>query len=409
MADEAGYDLLIRGGRVLDPGRGVDRVADVAFLDGRVAAVEEGIDPDRAADILDAVGALVVPGLIDLHAHVYWGGTALGVDAEEIGARSGTTTFVDAGSAGAGNFRGFRRHVIEPSRGRILAFLNISFAGIYALSRELFVPEGEDGRLLHIGECVRVAREHADVVVGVKVRLGHYGSGAAGLAPLAPALAAAEELGLPVMVHIDLPPPDLGEVLDRLRVGDVLTHCARPAPNAPVLDDGRLRDEMVAARERGVVFDIGHGAGSFGFDVARRLLEQGFVPDVISSDVHAISVDGPAYDLLVTMTKLLALGLPLEEVVRRATAAPAAVLGRPDLGTLTPGAAGDATLLKLVDGEVDLIDATGERLRAGSAFALRGRVKAGAWLGRAPSVPAGITASPANGGRSSAGTSRDTR
>jgi dihydroorotase len=396
VADEAGYDLLIRGGRVLDPGRGVDRVADVAFLDGRVAAVEEGIDPDGAAEILDAVGTWVVPGLIDFHAHVYWGGTALGVDAEEIGARSGTTTFVDAGSAGAGNFPGFRRHVIEPSRVRILAFLNVSFAGIYALSRELFVPEGEDLRLLHTGECVRVAREHADVVVGVKVRLGHYGSGAAGLAPLAPALAAAEELGLPVMVHIDLPPPDLGEVLDRLRAGDVLTHCSRPAPNAPVLDDGRLRDEMVAARERGVVFDVGHGAGSFGFGVARRLLEQGFVPDVISSDVHAISVDGPAYDVLVTMTKLLALGLPLEEVVRRVTAAPAAVLGRPDLGTLTPGAVGDATLLQLVDGEFDLIDATGERLRTGSAFALRDRVKDGKWLARAPSAPAGIIGSPAN-------------
>ena len=207
--------------------------------------------------------------LIDLHTHVYWGGTSLGVDAVEVARRSGTTTFVDAGSAGPGNFHGFRRHVIEPSPLRIIPFLNISFPGIFAFSSGVMVGECADLRLLDLRECVRVINANRDLIAGVKVRVGRNAGGASGVAPLDMALEVAGETGLPVMAHLDNPPPSRLEVLSRLRRGDILTHCFRPFPNAPVAGDGRIREEVLEARRRGVIFDIGHGSGSFGFGADR--------------------------------------------------------------------------------------------------------------------------------------------
>src|SRR6516225_3580725 len=278
-------DLVLRGGRVIDPARGCDETADVAFGDGKVTGVGPDL-PGSGAEIVDVRGLLVVPGLIDLHAHVYWGGTSLGVDAAEVARRSGTTTFVDAGSAGPGNFHGFRRHVIEPSPLRIIPFLNISFPGIFAFSSGVMVGECADLRLLDPRECVRVVKANRDLVAGVKVRVGRSAGGASGVAPLDMALEVAEETGLPVMAHLDYPPPSRREVLSRLRKGDVLTHCFRPYPNAPYQPGGGVREEVMAARERGVIFDIGHGGGSFGFGTTRAMLDAGFLPDCISSDVH---------------------------------------------------------------------------------------------------------------------------
>ena len=263
---------------------------------------------------------------------------------------SGCTTLVDAGSAGAGNLRGLVRFLVRPSRVRVLAYLNVSFAGIFGFGRRVMVGECADLALLNVEDCVEAARAHAEHVVGIKVRAGRNAGGRSGLAPVRLALEAAEEVGLPVMAHIDHPPPGRDEVLDVLRPGDVLTHCYRGFPNAPVTAAGTVRDTVRRARERGVFFDIGHGMGSFSFAVARAMIAEGFLPDAVSSDVHALCADGPAVDNLVTMTKFLALGLPLEEVVRLATAGPARVLGRPDLGTLAPGAAGDATLLSVEEG-----------------------------------------------------------
>src|SRR5262249_15710406 len=258
---------------------GRDETTDIAFGDGKVAAV--GHDLPRG-EVVDARGLLVVPGLIDLHTHVYWGGTSLGVDAAEVAQRSGTTTFVDAGSAGPGNFHGFRRHVIEPSPLRIIPYLNISFPGIFALSATVAVGECADLRLLDPRECVRVIAANRDLIAGVKVRVGRNAGGASGAAPLDIALEVAEETGLPVMAHLDNPPPSRLEVLSRLRRGDILTHCFRPFPNAPVEGDGRIREEVLEARRRGVIFDIGHGSGSFGFRTAEAMLAAGFAPDVIS-------------------------------------------------------------------------------------------------------------------------------
>ncbi len=368
------HDLVLRGGRVIDPSQGLDRVADVAFSDGRVAEVGDGL---VGREVVDAGGSIVTPGLIDLHTHVYWGGTSLGVDPDMYARRSAVTTSVDTGSAGPGNFPGFRAHIIERARSRVLALLHISFAGIYAFSPTIMVGEGEDMRLLAAREAVEVARANPGVVAGIKVRIGRNASGSAGIAPLDVALEVADAAGLPLMVHIDFPPPTYEAVVERLRPGDILTHCFRPFPNAPMMADGRVRPAVTAARERGVLFDIGHGMGSFAFATGRAMLVQDFPPDTISSDVHAMCIDGPAFDLLVTMTKFLVLGLDLPEVVDAVTRRPAQALRRPDLGTLSVGAIGDASLLALVDEPIDLVDAVGEVVRHQQRLVPRGLVIGG--------------------------------
>jgi dihydroorotase len=384
------FDLLLRGGRLIDPAAGVDAERDVAFAGGHVAAIDSAIPADRAARVIDAAGAIVTPGLIDLHTHVYWGGTSLGVDADHLAARSGTTTFVDAGSAGAANFLGFRCHVIEPSNVRILAYLNISFAGIFGFSSSVMYGECGDLRLCNAREAVACGRDHSDLIVGVKVRAGRIAGGGTGVAPVDLAIEAADALHMPVMAHIDEPPPSHVEVLQRLRARDVLTHCYRPFPNAPVVAGGEIKPEVLKARDRGVIFDIGHGMGSFDFEVAKAMLKGGFAPDVVSSDVHLLSVDGPAFDLLVCMSKLLSLGMPLTEVIRSATQRPAESIGRSDLGTLAVGSVGDAAVLRLSAGEVRYVDSLGQALAGDKRLVSDGVVIGGMWrANEAPDVLAG--------------------
>jgi dihydroorotase len=371
-------DLVLRGGRVIDPASGRDETADITFGDGKVTEIGRDL-PASGAEIVGVHGLLVVPGLIDLHTHVYWGGTSLGVDAAEVARRSGTTTFVDAGSAGPGTFHGFRRHVIEPSPLRIIPYLNVSFPGIFAVSAAVTVGECADLRLLDPRECVRVIRANRDLIAGVKVRVGRNAGGASGVAPLDIALEVAEETGLPVMAHLDNPPPSRLEVLARLRRGDILTHCFRPFPNAPVQENGQIREEVLEARRRGVIFDIGHGSGSFGFRTAEAMLTAGFLPDVISSDVHALSIKGPAFDQLVTMSKFLCLGMELIDAIRVSTAAPAAALGRTDIGRLEIGAVGDATMLELAEGDFEYRDVLGEVRMGRQRLKACGLVVAGRW------------------------------
>jgi dihydroorotase len=371
------YDLLILGGRVVDPGQGLDGRYDVAFCGGKVAEVAPSLGAARAAGTITADGALVVPGLIDLHTHVYWGATSLSVRPEPVARRSGATTLVDAGSAGAGNFHGFREFVIERAPIRILPYLNISFAGIFAFSKSVMVGETSDVRLLDARECLEVAKQHQDLIVGIKVRIGRNTSESHGVFPLELAVEVAEELALPVMAHIDFPPPRRRDMLDRLRPGDVLTHCFRPFPNAPVVR-GEVRAEMLEARERGVLFDLGHGMGGFGFASTRPMLEAGFLPDVISSDVHTLSEHGPAFDLLHTMSKLHCLGMSLPEVISAATLRPAEALRRPALGTLAPGAVGDAAVLDVVEGSFDYIDVLGEHIAGERRLEVRHVIVGGA-------------------------------
>jgi dihydroorotase len=371
------HDLVIRGGRVIDPGQGLDAVMDVAFAGGKVAALGQGLQ-GRAAR--DAAGLVVTPGLIDLHTHVYWGGTSLGVEADAYSRQSSVTTSVDTGSAGPGNFPGFKAHVIDKARSRVLVYLHVSFAGIYAFSPTVMVGESHDMRLMAAREAVAVARANPETIIGIKVRVGRHASGPSGIQPLDVALDVADAAGLPLMVHIDEPPPTYAEVVARLRPGDVLTHCLRPFPNAPVTADGQLREAVVAARARGVLFDVGHGMGSFSWNTARHAAAAGFWPDTISSDVHAMCIQGPAWDLLRTMTKFLALGMDLHHVIACATEAPARALRRPDLGSLRPGAVGDASIIALDGPPVDLEDVLGEVIAYPARLEARGMVIGGAWV-----------------------------
>ncbi|MDQ0471920.1 amidohydrolase/deacetylase family metallohydrolase [Labrys wisconsinensis] len=371
------FDLVLRNGRVVDPSQGIDRVADVAFAGGRVAAIGEGLE---GAEMRDVAGRIVTPGLIDLHTHVYWGGTSLGVDPADYAKASAVTTCVDTGSAGPGNFAGFRRHVIEPCPVRVLVYLHVSFAGIFGFSHRIMVGESHDIRLMAARDAVEVAEANRDLIIGIKVRIGLHASGPAGIAPLDIALQVADETGLPMMVHIDEPPPSYEAVVERLRPGDVLTHCFRPFPNAPVAGNGSIKPEVLAARERGVLFDIGHGMGSFGWKTARAMLDHGFLPDTISSDVHALCINGPAYDQVTTLSKFLALGMPLDQVIAASTVNAARALGRPELGTLKPGSVGDASILSLREGAFPLEDVRGEVVTAGERLFAEGLVVAGrAW------------------------------
>ncbi len=375
----AGYDLILKGGRVIDPSQNLDGISDVAFSDGKVAAVGPNLRPSPATEVRDVSGTIVSPGLIDLHTHVYWGGTSLGIDAEEFCRKSGVTTSVDTGSAGPGNFAGFRKHVIERSDVRILAYLHVSFAGIWGFSKTVMVGESEDMRLMAPAEAVAVADANRDVIVGIKVRVGKHASGEQGAAPLNIAIQAAEEVGMPVMCHIDHPPPSYEEVIGMLRPGDVLTHAFRPFPNAPCTVQGTVKPAVLEARKRGVLFDIGHGKGSFSFRTTRAMLANGFYPDTISSDVHVLCIDGPAFDQVTTMSKFLVLGMPLVDVIRASTVNAAFALKRPELGSLKPGSVGDATILSIKEGKFDYEDVTGEHMTGDKKIIAEGTVVAGKW------------------------------
>jgi dihydroorotase len=373
------FDLVLRGGRVVDPSQKLDAIADVAFAGGKVAMVGQALKVDPGTELRDVSGYIVTPGLIDMHTHVYWGGTSLGIDAEEFCRTSGVTTAIDTGSAGPGNFAGFRKHVIEPSQVRILAYLHVSHAGIYGFSHRVMVGESEEIRLMNPVDAVRVADENRDLVVGIKVRVGRNSSGTSGIVPLQIALEVANEVGMPLMAHIDHPPPTYEEVVSLLRPGDILTHAFRPFPNAPSTAQGTVKQVVLQARERGVLFDIGHGGGSFAFKTARAMLANGFYPDTISSDVHILCINGPAYDQVTTMSKFLCMGMPFADVIAASTVNAAMALRRPELGSLKPGSVGDATLLSIREGKFDYEDVVGEHLIGDRKIASEGVVIGGRW------------------------------
>lgn len=365
VTDANAYDLVLAGGRLIDPRNGIDATMDIAIRDGRIAALGTVLERGRARAVKDVAGLMVTPGLIDIHTHIFHKATAYGVDPGPIATRSAIATLVDAGSAGAGNFAGLRDFVFATSPFRLLAYLNISYAGIFAFDIGLSVGEATIRELLSVESCVRTVEANRDLVVGVKVRLGANTSGAIGIEALDRAIDAATRLKLPVMTHIGKPPPSYSEILARLRPGDILTPCFRPSPNGPVDVDGTVLPALVEARNRGVLFDIGHGMGAFGFESAEQAIANGFAPDIISSDVHAMSINGPAYDLIHTMSKLICCGIPVVDAVAMATDRPARAIGRPELGHLSVGAPADISLIECVDGGFPFIDVEG-KTRIGS-------------------------------------------
>ncbi len=353
-----GYDFVLKGGRVLDERNGVDAVADVAVKAGRIAAVGPALAAG-AARVENAEGLIVAPGLIDIHTHVYHKATSLSVDPGFISRRAGTTTLVDAGSAGAGNYDGFRDYVMNHSPYRILTFLNVSFPGIFGFDKGVSIGEATLRSMLPVDRCVAKIEANRDRIVGVKVRIGGVVTGDLGLGALELALEAANAVDLPLMTHIGTAPPSYADVVSMLRPGDILTHCFRPEPNSALGADGRVLDAVRAARQRGVLFDIAHGMGAFGYETTEAALKHGFLPDLISSDVHVIAVEGPAFDLLHTMSKLLNCGLTLPDVIGMSSNRPALAIRRPDLGHLGVGAPADITILRQVESNYRFEDVVG--------------------------------------------------
>lgn len=354
------HDLVLTGGTVIDPASGLHGPADVAIAGGRIAAVGPGIGTADAADAIDASGCLVVPGLVDLHVHVYWGVADLSIRPGPNDLERGATTIVDAGSSGANTFPGFRRYVIEPFDGRILALLNISAMG----QIDPFLGELHDARYLIAERAAEVALAHPDRIVGFKVRLTETLTGPNARIALERAVEAGTIANLPVMVHVGGSTTTTDEIMGMLRPGDIVTHAFTDRPNGIFRDDGRVHDAALDARRRGVRFDVGHGAGSFRFRRAEAALADGFPPDTISSDLHRFNDEGPVFDLVTTLSKLLHLGLPLERVIAMATTAPAAAIGRSGaFGTLAPGAEADVAVLRLDEGPVTFTDSYGDTIQ----------------------------------------------
>lgn len=347
------YDLVLTGGEVVDVGGGHVGRFDVAVRGGRIAAVAPDLPRSAAREVVDVTGKLVTPGLVDLHTHVHPAATYWGIAPDPVAWYSGATTWVDAGSAGAYTLDSLRA-AADSFLVRTYALLNVSAVGLTA-------PDGEcrDLSRLDVDLAINTVAANRDLVVGVKVRMDGKTVGEHGVEPLRRAVAVAEATGVPVMAHIGVAPPTVDEVLALLRPGDIVTHCASGLAAGMVGSSG-LSPAVVEAHAAGVLFDIGHGSGGFAFDVLDAQLAVGVVPHTISSDLHARSLYGPVFDLPTTMTKLLAVGMPLTEVVAAATVRPARVLGLP-AGTLAVGALADIAVFTLEEGDFLVSDSHRQR------------------------------------------------
>jgi dihydroorotase len=375
------HDLLIRGGEVLDPSQNLRGRRDVAIRNGLVSAVEPEIPAERAALVIDAGGKLVCPGLVDLHAHVYPEVSAIGLPADELVPWTATTTYVSAGDAGSSTFSLFRHAVAARARTRLLGFVHIANFGLAGF------PVGEMLNIDHavVETAAKTVAENRDICLGVKVRMTQEVVGSNGLEPLRRAIQAAEMAGggAKVMCHIGNAPGNIAEVLNLLRPGDILTHAFSGAGNNTV-QNGRVVPAALEAKRRGVVIDVGHGGGSFDYTVFEPARDQGFGPDTISSDLHAVSGNTPGMPFLPwVMSKFLNDGYTLEQVVEMATVRPARVIDRVEkLGTLQVGAPGDVSILELVQEPVEFVDTRNNRRRGDRWLKPVQTVKAGRPFGR---------------------------
>jgi dihydroorotase len=366
------FDLVVSGGTLIDPALGIAARRDVGLTAGRVARVAERIPAEEAARVLDATGKVVTPGLIDVHVHVYPGVSNVAIEPDLVGVARGVTVLIDGGSAGATTFGGFRDYVVRRARTRVYALLNISRPGM-TVSNETALLD-----YLDAAGAAAAVQANRDVIVGIKVRMlaGPQGHD---VEVMRRTREAADRAQVPVMVHIGGQTSPLPRILEHLRPGDVITHALRR--EGSILDaNGRVYPEVREAVASGVHLDVGHGRGNLDFDVAEEVLQQGVLPTVISSDVHAGNFNGPVYDLPTTLSKFMQMGMTLEQVVERATAAPARIFafGEP-LGSLREGASADLSVLEVVQGDYELVDSGGKRRTArerlvASATVLKGVV-----------------------------------
>jgi dihydroorotase len=374
MGPDDKFDLVVKGGDVLDPSQSLRGRRDIGIRYGLIEAVEADIPAARALRVIDAGGKLVTPGLVDLHCHVYPYGSAIGIPADELVAHQCTTTCVSAGDAGANNFAGFRRFIVAQTRTRLYAFVHIANIGLTPFPQ----PELYNIDYAQVDACAKTVAENPDIAIGVKVRMSENVIARNGAEPLRRAIQACEMAGTGgrVMVHIGGVENValMIEILDLLRPGDILTHAYSGAPNIAgaftnIVQNGTLLPAALAAKRRGVLFDVGHGGGSFDYTVAEAAIAQGATPDTISSDIHVVSGNTPGMPYLTwVMSKFLGLGYPLDQVVAMATINPARIINRaPKLGTLQVGAPGDVAIMELVEGDVSFVD-TRNNTRNGRAY-----------------------------------------
>lgn len=386
-------ETIIVGGQIL-AGSGDRHRADISLAGGRIAAIAPTIEAPQARSRIDATGLIVTPGLVDAHTHLFPSGSFWGMDPSGVVARSGVTTWIDAGSAGAFTFPAF---VAGTAHWTISCFalVNISVVGLAARTGESTLLEWCDETA-----CESVIAAHRGRIVGIKVRVDHETVGINGDEPLRRALRVAERTDLPVMVHIGEGPPEIDIVLDLLRPGDVVTHFATRDSMRLLDSKGTVRPQVREARQRGVLFDLGHGGGSFGFEIAERLAGEGFFPDLISTDLHAGSLANLDPGLTNCMSKLLALGMTPADIVAATTVRPARAFGLPEgIGTLRIGAPADLALLELADQPVTLHDAYGTARLLSRSFTARATIKNGQLLDPQPEVAPMSSADRPNIGR----------
>jgi dihydroorotase len=341
------------------PKEHLERV-DITVENGYIAKL--GPTPDNTVDrTIDLSGKIIAPPLIDIHTHVYHLATSLGVKPNPVSRTTGVDILVDAGSAGAGNFKGFREYIIKKSECMVLAFLNISFGGIPFFGiKNGAIQVGEIPKMsaADVEECVHCGRINRKYIVGIKVRVSLNANGELGVEPVIAAKRCSKKLGVPLMVHFGANPPLLKDILPHLEKGDILTHAFRPEPNS-ILQDSETLKAVMHARDKGVILDVGHGSGSFSFSTAINAFELGLYPDIISTDLHAYNINGPVFDLPTTMTKLLSLGMTLEQVLAAVTTKPSAALNLRQLSSIEEGKPVRLVILELKRGRFVLKDSMG--------------------------------------------------
>jgi dihydroorotase len=355
------YDLLIKGGTVVDPAQKLHGLFDVAVKDGKIAEVAPNISSGRSQKTVSAVDRIVTPGLIDVHVHVFDKATAGGINADRTCLAHGVTTAVDGGSAGYPAIAGFRKYVAETSATRLYALVDIGALGtLVGVTDTLKNLSWVDPKL-----TAKAAEENKPVVVGIKARLSQEIVGTDDLEIVKRAREAAEISKLPMMLHIGNTPSPLKDILNLMRPGDIITHCYTPRSHGIVDENGRVLSEVVEARNRGILFDIGHGTSHFGFDLAEKCMQQDFLPDTISTDLAAFSVNGPTYDLVTVLSKFLLLNMSLDKVIELVTmkANHTFNLGL-NLGSLQVGTPADISVLQLASGSFELVDTLGKKRTA---------------------------------------------
>lgn len=373
-------DILIRGGHVIDPAQSLDGVYDVAVQGETILRVAPHLTDVESHRVIDAQGMFVVPGLIDLHMHGYTH-SPFGLDPDPLCAAGGVTTMLDTGTAGSFNFDAFKRDGIDRAKTQLLALVNLSCIGLIAAN----LGELRDRRYADPDGVVETIRRHPGVAIGVKIRAGKHiiGDGEQGWANLKDALRAARESETWLMVHIGECPMSIPELCEVLEPGDCITHCFKGGSTRITDDEGRIHEAVRDAADRGIVFDVGHGFGSFQWEVAEAALENGFEPTTISTDLHTKNLHGPVYDMPTTMSKFLQLGVPLNRVIEMSTTRPAKILNRADqLGTLREGTTADVAILERLEGRFALTDSykqtrTGNQLLVAAATIRRGELLPG--------------------------------